>query len=201
MAFIDRVVQYPGRVSLTPVSGQPNVYDMRQQEGTVHTQGTQLNANNLNKQTQLDSSVASLFSAIQTSTKQNEMSSALNAVYERLKLFDQQLEMSVNPWTSGSCTVVGSNKYRMFMGVVNSGGSSFPMLIVRLNTALIGDVIYTNTTAGSYNQYSMSLRATISGDVWTMQAARQITHVGTGNHGGGLDLTVTSIRGMIPFGF
>ena len=48
MAFIDRIVQYPGRVKLTPVSGQTNVYDMEREEGTVSTEGTLLNANNLN---------------------------------------------------------------------------------------------------------------------------------------------------------
>lgn len=48
MAFTDRIVQYPGRVKLTPVSGQTNVYDMEREEGTVSTEGTLLNANNLN---------------------------------------------------------------------------------------------------------------------------------------------------------
>lgn len=48
MAFTDRIVQHPGRVKLTPVSGQTNVYDMEREEGTVSTEGTLLNANNLN---------------------------------------------------------------------------------------------------------------------------------------------------------
>lgn len=48
MAFTDRIVQYPGRVKLTPVSGQTNVYDIEREEGTVSTEGTLLNANNLN---------------------------------------------------------------------------------------------------------------------------------------------------------
>ena len=33
---------------MTPVSGQTNVYDMEREEGTVSTEGTLLNANNLN---------------------------------------------------------------------------------------------------------------------------------------------------------
>lgn len=48
MAFIDRIVDYPGRVRLTPVSGQSNVYDMTREEGEVYEPGTLLNANNLN---------------------------------------------------------------------------------------------------------------------------------------------------------
>ena len=52
MAFVDRVVQYPGRVKLTPVSGQTNVYDMTRNEGTVTTEGTPLNAANLNSNIQ-----------------------------------------------------------------------------------------------------------------------------------------------------
>ena len=48
MAFVDRVVEYPGRVRLTPVEGVENVYDMTREEGTVTEEGTPLNANNLN---------------------------------------------------------------------------------------------------------------------------------------------------------
>lgn len=51
MAFFDRIVDYPGRVKLTPVSGQTNVYDMTREEGGVIDEGTLLNAYNLNDQT------------------------------------------------------------------------------------------------------------------------------------------------------
>ena len=33
MEFKDRIPQYPGRVRLTPVSGQSNVYDMTLEDG------------------------------------------------------------------------------------------------------------------------------------------------------------------------
>ena len=79
MAFTDRIVQYPGRVELTPVSGQTNVYDMTAQEGTVTTEGTLLNAANLNQQTQLDSAVLEQFqSAGMAGQYQNDMSNALD---------------------------------------------------------------------------------------------------------------------------
>lgn len=79
MSFTDRIVQYPGRVELTPVSGQTNVYDMTAQEGTVTTEGTLLNAANLNAQTQLDSAVLEQFqSAGMAGQYQNDMSNALD---------------------------------------------------------------------------------------------------------------------------
>lgn len=48
ITFKDRIVEFPGRVKLTPVSGQPNVYDVSRQEGTITQQGTTLNAIVLN---------------------------------------------------------------------------------------------------------------------------------------------------------
>ena len=45
--FIDRVVQYPGRVKLTP-TGTENEYDMERAEGTVTTEGTRFNASTFN---------------------------------------------------------------------------------------------------------------------------------------------------------
>ena len=46
--FKDRVVQYPGRVTMTPVSGETNKYDMSRSEGTVTTDGTPFNAGAFN---------------------------------------------------------------------------------------------------------------------------------------------------------
>lgn len=46
--FTDRVVQHPGRMKLTPVSGQTNVYDVERQEGTVTEPGTPFNAETFN---------------------------------------------------------------------------------------------------------------------------------------------------------
>lgn len=49
MGLVDRVVEFPGRVRLTPVPGEENVYDMTREEGQVTVMGTQLNAENLNE--------------------------------------------------------------------------------------------------------------------------------------------------------
>lgn len=46
--FSDRVVQYPGRIKLTPVSGQENTYDVTRAEGTITTVGTPFNASTFN---------------------------------------------------------------------------------------------------------------------------------------------------------
>ena len=46
MAFQDRIVEYPNRVTLTQVSG--DTYDIERAEGEVTQEGTPLNAENLN---------------------------------------------------------------------------------------------------------------------------------------------------------
>lgn len=46
MAFIDRVVEHPGRVRLTMV--EEDVYDVAREEGTVVEEGTPLDAEHLN---------------------------------------------------------------------------------------------------------------------------------------------------------
>ena len=204
MAFIDRIVEHPGRYILTNATTgvELGTFDLVRAEGEVYTDGTLLNAANLNQQTQLDNTVKTAFaSAGMGSSAQNDVSNALKLLLDKVGLFDQQLTMSRTPWSSGVCSVTNSSKYRAFMGVVSaSGGNSFPILILRLNTQLVGYNVFTNTTSGNYNQYTMSFRATIDGEDWTMQACRQITHVGTGQHGGGTELVVNSIRGLIPFG-
>lgn len=50
MAFVDRVVEHPGRVRLTQVSGETDVFDMTREEGAVTEEGTPLNASNLNSE-------------------------------------------------------------------------------------------------------------------------------------------------------
>ena len=86
MAFVDRVVPYPGRIRLTEVSGQTDVYDMTREEGTAVREGTLLNAANLNTQTQVDATVQSKYAADLTDTTyQNDMSNDLNYLYETLQ--------------------------------------------------------------------------------------------------------------------
>lgn len=89
MAFSDRVVEYPGRVKLTPVTGQSNVYDLERAEGTEYTEGTLLNALNLNTQTQLDNTVQNLFetAGMTSGTYQNGVSDALGFLISSMKAY------------------------------------------------------------------------------------------------------------------
>jgi hypothetical protein len=54
MAFIDRVVEHPGRYTLTNSdTGEVlGTFDLTRAEGTITTEGTQLNAANLNSELQ-----------------------------------------------------------------------------------------------------------------------------------------------------
>lgn len=72
MAFTDRVVEYPGRVTLTP-TGNTNEYDMTRAEGTVTEEGTPLNATNLNTiiQEMIDDAIAPLSNALDVDTNGN----------------------------------------------------------------------------------------------------------------------------------
>lgn len=67
--FTDRVVQYPGRVVLTPVSGQANTYDMSRAEGTVAEEGTPFNAEAFNEIANKIHAYGTCATAAGTSTK------------------------------------------------------------------------------------------------------------------------------------
>lgn len=97
MAFVDRIVDFPGRVKLTPVSGETDVYDMTREEGLVIEEGTLLNAANLNQQTQLDSTVAAAYTAAGAgSDAANPMSDALKYVLGKVKGISSG---TANGWT------------------------------------------------------------------------------------------------------
>ncbi len=72
MAFVDRVVEYPGRVTLTP-TGNPDEYDVARSEGTVTEEGTPLNATNLNTiiQDMIDNALAPYTSALDVDANNN----------------------------------------------------------------------------------------------------------------------------------
>ncbi len=52
MGFVDRSSQFPNRVTLAPVDGQANTYDMTPAEGEVYQEGTPLDAENLTTEVQ-----------------------------------------------------------------------------------------------------------------------------------------------------
>lgn len=73
MPFENRVVEYPGRVILAPVSGEENTYDMTRAEGEVTEEGTPLNAENLNSviQEMVDDALSTLSNAITVDSNGN----------------------------------------------------------------------------------------------------------------------------------
>lgn len=84
MAFIDRIVEHPGRYILTNATTgvQLGTFDLVRAEGEVTTDGTLLNAANLNEQTQLDVDVVNLYEPLYqewgtTPSENNDMSNAL----------------------------------------------------------------------------------------------------------------------------
>ena len=83
MAFVDRVVEHPGRVRLTPVEGVENVYDMTREEGTVTEEGTPLNATNLNAEMRnlADEQMADISNAVAVDTAGNVHTRNLQAGY------------------------------------------------------------------------------------------------------------------------
>ena len=118
MAFTDRVVEHPGRVKLTNVSG--DIYDITPYEGEVTAQGTLLNAANLNKETQLDGSVEDLFTAagMTGGTYQNEMSDALKFTAD--KIIAEQITLTpVSPFDLYGITPITAT--RMGSMIVVSG--------------------------------------------------------------------------------
>lgn len=112
MAFTDRVVEHPGRVTLTPVTGQTNVYDMTRNEGEIYADGTLLNATNMNQQTQLDNAVETLYTTagMTGGTYQNEVSDALAYVVDKITPNFMQVAMtSDQTLTNQSTTVLNFN--------------------------------------------------------------------------------------------
>ena len=81
MAFIDRIVEHPGRYILTNATTgvELGTFDLVRAEGEVTTEGTLLNAANLNTQTQLDNTVQNIFetAGMASGAYQNGVSDAL----------------------------------------------------------------------------------------------------------------------------
>lgn len=190
MAFTDRVVEHPGRVKLTNVSG--DVYDMTRAEGEVYSDGTLLNALNLNTQTQLDNTVQNLYetAGMTSGTYQNEVSDALDFLLNFLKMFGKELTMSKSSWTSSTCTVTNISKYDVIMCVVASD-----QLIAIRN----GNVFRGNVVTGSGTQYITDMYFTTSGDTCTYGYASQISHNASGNHSAATTgRAITKIVGLVP---
>lgn len=124
MAFIDRVVENPGRYILTNADSGVvlGTFDLVRAEGEIYTPGTLLNALNLNTQTQLDSDVETIFTnaGMSAGTYQNEVSDALKFTAD--KIIAEQITLTpVSPFAlSGASpiTAVKMGNVVMVNGVV-----------------------------------------------------------------------------------
>lgn len=181
MSFIDRVVEYPGRVTLTPVTGQTNVYDMTRNEGTEYIPGTLLNANNLNQQTQLDNAVETLYTSagMVVGTYQNEVSDALGYLYEVVNTYGRLESMSstlsltttakklpLNTFTGNNCQLSSNgikvNKAGLYMiwgsAYFSTGFTALDLVnvMVYVNSSQISDGSNRIDTANYYNVIATS---------------------------------------------
>ena len=159
MAFVDRVVEYPGRVKLTNVSG--DVYDMERAEGEVYSDGTLLNALNLNTQTQLDNTVQNLYetAGMTSGTYQNDMSDALAYILD--KITPNYLQASMT--SDQTLSTAGTNLTLNLNNVTRSAGNKLTLnttshrVIVGagVNYVRVSGQIYVSTvgTAGGKNVY------------------------------------------------
>lgn len=120
-----------------------------------------------------------------------------NRIATFISLIGQPLSMSNNNWTSGNCTIVDSNKYIGFY--VIQGGAVVWAMKEPGGNAIRGLSMSGNADSNNWNQYARTFGASVSGDVWTMQWAKQVSHVGTASyHTSGQDQAVTKVYGIIP---
>lgn len=120
----------------------------------------------------------------------------LEKILDRIALYDKPLVTNAN-WSSGTLSVPGSSKYRVFE-VVQGGAAT---ICTRYGNDLRGFSLSGNSTANNWNQYVRAFGATAdwSTEVWTLEWAKQLSHVtSSGYHTSGTTQAVTEIRGLIP---
>lgn len=113
MAFVDRVVENPGRFTLVNAETgiELGTFDLVRAEGEIYTPGTLLNALNLNTQTQLDSNVETIFTnaGMSAGTYQNEVSDALKFTAD--KIIAEQITLTpVSPFTLSGASPITAAK-------------------------------------------------------------------------------------------
>lgn len=120
----DRVSQYPGRVKLTPVSGQENVYDMEWADGAT-VAGTALNKANL-----LADTTASLFGLTSAATPNQVLAKIPPGINTGWKLLQSYTTAGSFSWTAPA--LFGSGvKYKIGVLVIGGGGSGGAVSVAR----------------------------------------------------------------------
>lgn len=109
---------------------------------------------------------------------------------DKISLIGKTLTMSNNSWTSGSCTITDSSKYRVF--IIWAGT---PCLGIRYDNQMYAFGL----AGGASAVYTRAFDCTVSGDTWTIAQIIQLGHTASSNHGAKATPTITNVIGLIPF--
>ena len=150
--WVDRVATHPGRVQLTPVQGQTNIYDMeRADEPTVA--GTPVNAANLNamqKNMGLDANMT-VYVAVSGSDATGNGSStapyqtitkALSTIPKNLNGFDATIYVSSGTYNE-NVLIKGFSMGRIIVTGVQGSAVQIKVLTVNNSSVLIGNIALT----------------------------------------------------------
>lgn len=112
----------------------------------------------------------------------------------------RELDMSVNPWSSGECEVTGANDYLLFIIVQRHGDTPGVGEQAMLGLQNNGYVWASNisTTANTKDQYIRTFSAQTSGDTWTMRWCEELNHQAGTTHAAGSDDSIVKVIGLIP---
>lgn len=143
--------------------------------------------------------------------KQNELTAGSNITIDEnnvisargfVNTFGRELEMSVNPWSSGECVVTGSDDYMVFLIVQRHGTTpgvyEDPMIGCLHNGYIWASLATGNEDSTNYTQTIRTFSARTNGDTWTMRFAKEVSHRAGSDHGAGSDDYIVKIIGLIP---
>lgn len=150
MAFVDRVVQYPGRIKLTDTSDSSvlGVFDVERAEGNVVVEGSPLNANTLNAEVANIASglVSDLTDAITVDANDNVTFRNLQAGTATVKITVAKTTVSVNVTFNQAftkvpivvCTPYATSPVGTTWSVANITTTGFTIYCYRTTVANVG---------------------------------------------------------------
>lgn len=146
----DRISLYPGRVKLTPVSGQDNVYDMTRQDNPA-TEGTPLN-----KSTLLTDEVAETLGLDPATATPSQ---AINAVAGKATDKKLSLTLAAASWTGSASPYT--------QGVTITGGTATSQADIQADATAIQQMLDDGTNAiyiannnGTFTAYAVGEKPT-----------------------------------------
>lgn len=147
----DRISLYPGRVKLTPVSGQDNVYDMTRQDNPT-TEGTPLN-----KSTLLTDEVAETLGLDPATATPSQ---AINAVAGKATDKKLSLTLAAASWTGSASPYT--------QGVTITGGTAKTQVDLQADETVLAQMAEDSTIAlfvknnnGTFTAYAMGEKPTV----------------------------------------